>query len=762
MTRHTPLAFILMLVFAVASAVAPPAMASSSRAWVLRNKGDFQNARLEGVALTTDGALRLSARVTPLADPSQLNIWSIARDAKGRLYAGAGNDGRVFRFVTPDSAPEVVFDSDELEVQSLAFDSKGRLFAATTPHGAVYMVTDDGIGVTVFRPDDTYIWSILFDERDRLYVATGQGGHVYRVDAPGPNATGQVVLDGREEHIRSLARSARGDIYAGSDQSGILYRIGRDGAVSVVYDSPMQEVASIAIAEGAKGEEIYIGTLAPMPAQRGGQSGRAQNGGVTRVRVTADDSGTEPDITPGEQDDDTPEQQSQRQRTQARPPTTTYTGAIYAVGADGYARKLWESRESLPLSLAVTGGTGRSNAAGMGPGILVGTGNDGHVLLLGEDGDVTEFVTVPSQQVNALIEDGAGGWYAAASNLGQVVRIEPGAAASATVTGSVLDAGFTSSWGAIAWDAETPRGSSVSFEVRTGNTEEPDGSWSAWSPAYTDAGGTVIERPRARYLQWRARLEGGPGGRGPILRNIRINYLQDNLPPEINTVDVLPPGLVLTGSGSSSPDQGEGSPSTRRSNNQPRRSFEKGKLSAAWQSGDGNDDALQYDVYFKAEDETLWKPLARDLSDEFCSWDATAMPDGVYRIKVTATDAPSNPPGAALTGSRISAAFDVDNTPPVVGALDADLVASRQGPGRAADISVTVTDTFSVIGDVTYSLDAGDWITVLPEDRIADSMKESYRFSTSTLEPGEHTVTVRARDRAGNTAANKVVIRVER
>jgi len=51
---------------------------------------------------------------------------------------------------------------------------------------------------------------------------------------------------------------------------------------------------------------------------------------------------------------------------------------------------------------------------------------------------------------------------------------------------------------------------------------------------------------------------------------------------------------------------------------------------------------------------------------------------------------------------------------------------------------------------------------VLPEDRIADSTKETYRFTTSQLEPGEHTVTVRARDRAGNAAANKVVIRVER
>ena len=51
---------------------------------------------------------------------------------------------------------------------------------------------------------------------------------------------------------------------------------------------------------------------------------------------------------------------------------------------------------------------------------------------------------------------------------------------------------------------------------------------------------------------------------------------------------------------------------------------------------------------------------------------------------------------------------------------------------------------------------------MLPEDRIADSKSESYLFRTPELAPGEHTITVRARDRAGNTAANKVVMRVEK
>jgi len=732
---------------AILAASTTGAVASSSQSWVLRNRDDFKDVKLDGVALSPDGSFRLSAKVTRLLDPAQPNLWCLARDAKGRIYAGGGNEGKVFR-IDPaagggSSQPEVVFDSQELEVHALAFDAGGRLHAATSPRGAVYMIDDHGMSTVIFDPEETYIWAIAFDGRGRLYAATGQRGRVYRVDRPGPNASGEVVLDGKEDHIRSLAAAPDGSLFAGSDQNGIIYRISPDGAASVVYDSPMREIAALSVA----GDQIYAATLAPLARQRTATAPPA-GGGVTRVRVTAEDSGGETEAPPqgGEEDQD----QSQQRRQGARPPALeSYYGAIYKVTRDGYARKLWESKEALPLSLAPFE-DGK---------LLVGTGNEGLVILLDDSGDATDFVSVESQQVNALLADARDGFFAAASNLGQVVRISPSAAQTGRVTSQPHDAGFTSSWGTLAWSADVPPGASVVFRTRTGNTEEPDDSWSDWSSQQTVPGETPIDRPKARYLQWEASLRAGRGGESPVLRNIQIGYLQDNLPPELTEVEVLAPGVVLTGlgpgGGSDRGGETEANPAARRAQNQPRRSFEKGKRSVIWKSEDANNDMLRYDVFFKAEDETLWKPLARDLEEEFYTWDATAMPDGVYRIQAAATDAPSNPPGTALSGSRVSGAFDVDNTPPVVGPVEA------RSRSRSAEVTVTVTDSFSVIGEVAYSLDAAEWIPVLPEDRIADSMKESYRLRTAELEPGEHTVTVRAKDRAGNAAAGKVIIRVE-
>jgi len=726
------------------------AMASSSEAWVLRHREDLERLKLDGVALTGEGTFRLSARVATLLDAAQPNLWCLARDSQGRLYTGGGNEGKVFRVTKEGDAPEVAFDSEQLEVHALAVDSRGRLYAATSPRGAVYLVGPGGTGTMVFDPEDTYIWAIAFDGSDRLYVATGQKGRVYRIDSPGPNARARTVLESREDHIRSLAAGADGAFYAGSDQNGILYRIAPDGTSSVVYDSPMREIAALLVSRGAGGEEkIYAAAVAPIPRSRGGAP--AMPGGVTRIRVTADDTPGDSEPPQGESQEEGGEASRGSQASRVASTPEVYHGAVYEITRKGYARKIWESREALPLSLAPAPALPGSQG---GRQVLVGTGNEGRVLMVGGDNEATDYVRVGSQQVTALLTESDGGVVAAASNLGQVARITAGVPAEGTVTSTVHDAGYTSTWGAIAWKADVPRGSSVVMRVRTGNTENPDDTWSDWSADYARAEGTTIDRPRARYVQWMAVLRAGSGGLSPVLRDIQVNYLQDNLPPEVVSIDVMAPGVVLSGSGERSVEAGEGGPAVRRAQNQPRRSFEKGRRSAAWRTEDANNDDMQYEVQFRAEDETLWKPLATKLEDEFCSWDATTLPDGVYRLRVVATDAPSNPPGSELTGSRLSVPFDVDNTPPAVGPVTAKL------RSREADVQSPVTDSFSAIEEAAWSLDAGPWIVVLPEDGIADGLRETFHFRTPGLQPGEHTVTVRAKDRAGNIAAGKVVIAV--
>ncbi|MFQ5701210.1 MAG: hypothetical protein ACE5HU_05145, partial [Acidobacteriota bacterium] len=504
--KHTTLAVLGFWAIALVGPAITVSEASSSRTWVLRDLKSDEDVMLDGVALTADGGIRLSARVIPIFDAAQPNLWCLARDARGRIYAGSGNDGKVFRIDPDGGNPEVIFDSDELEVHAIAFDADDRLYVATSPDGAVFRITPEGMPVMIFDPSETYIWAMVLDDHDRLYVATGHPGRVYRVDHLEPNASGVVVLDGHEENIRTLIRDEKGTLYAGSDQSGIVYRITPPDKTSVIYDSPMREIAAIAVAPGADGEErLYIATLAPLPRRAASSGETPGTGDVTHVQITAEG----PDN--GEKGEGSEEQQ-RRRRAARRPTPDRYFGAIYELTTRGYARRLWQSTDALPLSLARLSPQGD----GWGEGVLVGTGSAGRVLLVRASGDASEYVTIPSQQVNALIPDGHGAFYAAASNLGQVVRISPGAADSGTVTSPVHDAGFTSTWGTISWTADEPGGAAVTLQVRTGDTEKPDDSWSAWSSAYTDATGEAIRRPHARFVQWRAKLAAGRAGVSPV------------------------------------------------------------------------------------------------------------------------------------------------------------------------------------------------------------------------------------------------------
>ena len=66
--------------------------------------------------------------------------------------------------------------------------------------------------------------------------------------------------------------------------------------------------------------------------------------------------------------------------------------------------------------------------------------------------------------------------------------------AAGTFTSRVFDAGDArATWRTLNAAADTPAGTGVSFEVRTGSTPTPDASWTAWQPV--GAGGEIRARP---------------------------------------------------------------------------------------------------------------------------------------------------------------------------------------------------------------------------------------------------------------------------
>jgi hypothetical protein len=430
---------------------------------------------------------------------------------------------------------------------------------------------------------------------------------------------------------------------------------------------------------------------------------------------------------------------------------------ILVVENDGYSREIWSGTGDLILSLALDG-EGK---------VIAGAGIDGKIYRIDPAGaDATLLAKADSAQITALLAGPAGSIFAAGSNLGALYRLGGKVAAEGTFESASFDARVYSTWGNLSWKGEAPSGSSIGIQTRTGNSPDPDSTWSDWSPARTQPQ-MPVERPRSRYLQWRAILKSADGRASPRLGEVDVNYLQRNLPPEFKSVEVQSPGTVFqrpnkssgTAAGGAegpggSGHGGERERPVRHAPQQPRPQGEKDGRAVQWSVSDPNGDDLQYAVYYRGVDEKEWKLMEKELTDPFYSWDATSLADGTYLLKIVADDSPDNPPGMALSAEKLSEPFDIDNNAPRIGPIKISV------SGSTARLEFEVADTFSNVGLVEVSLNAGEWQLLPPVDGISDSNREEYRLDLPHLAPGEQTLVVRANDAAGNSATAKAVVQV--
>lgn len=180
--------------------------------------------------------------------------------------------------------------------------------------------------------------------------------------------------------------------------------------------------------------------------------------------------------------------------------------------------------------------------------------------------------------------------------------------------------------------------------------------------------------------------------------------------------------------------------------------FAKGQIGARWLATDENGDALLFKVEIRGEGETAWKLLKDGIRERYYSWDSTAFPDGKYYLRVTASDAPSNPPDKALSASRESDRFLIDNSPPEISGLTGTV------NGAKIDVRFHAKDAWSILESSEYSVNGGEWKVVEPTTRLADSEEHDYRFQVDRGQ-GEITIAVRVKDAYDNEAAAKTVVK---
>ncbi|HMC64840.1 MAG TPA: hypothetical protein VKI65_07860, partial [Gemmataceae bacterium] len=493
----------------------------------------------------------------------------------------------------------------------------------------------------------------------------------------------------------------------------------------VLYSTPQSEVRSLLVTD----DGVYAGTSSPT-RHRGGHSSSAGSARASSLdgsgfsALSAASAKPRSDAADDESSAGTPPPASastgetaERTPSLAMPAPTVGENSLYRIAPDGTVREIFREK-ALLLSLL------RQNGR-----IFIGTGMEGQLFEVNEKTrERSEIARLDHGQIHCLLRRHDGSIVLGTGDPGKLYVLQERYAARGTIVSEALDAKLISRWGSLRWKADAPPGTGMTVAIRSGNTAEPDETWSDWSAEQNDSQQAVITAPTARFLQYRITLFTQEPSVSPAVHSLVLRYMTANQAPEVSQVQV--------------PDLDAATLENPK------------KLHLKWTATDPNEDELTYDLQVRKEGWKNWVMLAEGLEHTEYDWDTTTTPSGFYQLKVVASDRKDNPAEDALTGERTSGRFAVAHTPPEVKLATAGM------DGEKAIVEASATDPLVRLTAASFSINGKKWINVFPVDGLFDSKTEKFRFKTDNLKPGTYVVVLRVNDAAGNTGSGDVVFTV--
>lgn len=755
--RHSARAFLAALLLGCV----PGIFASGTAAWEMTSYSDFIRGRFSGISLSREGRLSLAPKVDTVFTSDQAVIWSVAEGPDGSLYAATGNRGRVYR-IDRSGKSTLLWTADQPEVFAIAVDRSGAVYAGTSPNGKVYRI-EGGKATEYFSPQARYIWSLAVAPDGALYVGTGDQGKIYRVESA---TKSELYYETGQSHITGMAVDSQGRLLAGTEPNGILYRITAKDKAFVLYDASLPEIRAIvpmtdgtvyaAALGGSVAKQAQAAAQAAQGATQGTGAGTAVTTTITVEAQSAAPGGeikppaaaTAPQPVPG-----VAPTQVANTVTPAVDVSGVEKSAVYRINPDNTVETLWSSKEENVYDLLA-----------LEKQVLFSTDQNGRIYGLAPDRRVT-MVTETNETETTRLLPSDHSILAATGNMGRIFRLGENPGPAGSYEAPVHDSGTASKWGSISWRADMPSGCSIAFRTRSGNSAKPDRTWSDWSAPVSDAAGSRITSPNARFIQWKAEMT-GKNGATPLLNSVTLAYLPQNSPPVIRNISVITqavstaqaartatnaPAAAYTVTVTDTGDASGAAPVGTATQTLSRASTQQ--ITLTWQADDPDGDRLVYAVYFRGEDEMQWKLLKAASHENSLTFDADVLADGKYYFRVMASDRESNPPAAAREAQLVSAPVMIDNTPPVIS------LGSHRYASGTAHIEWDAVDAASALRRCEYSLDAQSWVPVESADGVIDSQREKFALDLTGLPPGEHLVVIRVADSANNTGVAKVVLK---
>ena len=634
---------------------------------------DWLGSETRGVRIGADGRLRLAPNLRRVGQLPEGVIWAALPDGAGGAYLSAGTDGKLFHYAGGQMKPlGQVKGGIVFAMARLGQD----LVVAPTGEGKLFRVTPAG-DVKPFADIEARIVWALATEGDAVIVAGGSEKGALLLQAREGSSRRLAELSD-ETAFTALAPDGQGGWYLGSHGRGLVLRYSRQGdRLETLMDTPFEEVRALAVAEG----QLYIGA----------------------------DNGLTPKFSTG---------QLERREGYLQADTATASrSAVIRLDRDRVPELLWQSAQSQVYALTVWKGQ-----------LLVGTGNRSRLfsLPLGRARDTDPFAIVQelgTAQATAFLPSG-GDLLVVGSNPAELHLLSEAQATEGTLESRILKGAPIADWGRAYLEADTPTGTSVELQFRTGSTESPDATWSAWTPPLRS--GERPGLPPARFAQFRLRLASSRGGATPTIETVSVHWAHRNLAPVWEGVDTMPPGLVITRTAPPDDIGIERVPLETQKlipalgyMGAEKRSFRRGAQSFVFRVNDPNGDTLQFAIRLVPDHGAPFL-LEKTWKEKFFTFDTLPVPDGRYRLEVTASDAPTAAFNAALTSVWRTAPFLVDHTPPAISEL------SALPEGEGIRVKFLARDETSMLKEAAVSADGEHWLQIVPEDRIFDQKEERF------------------------------------
>jgi hypothetical protein len=675
----------------------------------LKSKEDLLKGKCNGTFVASDGTIRLGVERTDLMQMDDAGVWRGVASSDGTIYACSWLTGTVYAL--RKDGVEVVCkftDRDGLQrIPTALVVSDGKLFIGTSPDGEIYAVNLVGDGVEKsltlwLRLNCKHIWAMSELPSGDLIIATGSPGRLYRASKDGKL---KLLLESDDEHVLSLAVKD-GTVYAGTYPLGKLWCVRSDGSSKLVYETKRGAIRSLHVDVHGN---IYIGT-------------------------------------------------------------TPY-GELLRISQDGDVKLLYDTPSRHIVAIRSLEDSSII-ASGVMPNAL---------YLVDYDGASGEALKLQNESASELLCD-SDGMKALMAMSGKLVSLRR--ATSGEYLSPVLVLPVPASWRLAKCFNED--GLKLSMEARTGDGEIPDETWSEWRSTARSEDGYIINSLFAKALQLRLKVEGDTKAK---LYGISVSFSPINVPPSVRITS--PVGGAI---------------------------WSKVKT-IEWEAFDANGDELEFEIYCSSDSGKTWKrieakqvkprgeeksapqkegkdekatpkkgetgitvemPPAPEIPEEpldeggastkppsqawraqKLEWDTRDVPDGVYVLKVIASDALWNPLNPKTT-EAISHSFIIDNTPPkVISPTPTKFVTDQQRAKSDAQATpedaykepperIAVSDETTWVAKAEFRVDEGEWHPLMCGDGSFDSRYEELIVPVDKLPSGKHVLEVKVFDAAGN------------